>query len=88
VAVLEVQVLPGQAPAPLAEMAGVLDSVCSAWGAVAYDEDVLLVRWGPASFVLLMPNEAGGCSRCAHMCMPGGQVNGTGARASAASRLP
>lgn len=59
VAVLQVQLLPGQAPVGMAALAGVLDDVYSACGAVAYDEGLQVVRWGPRSFVLVAPIDQG-----------------------------
>jgi len=66
VAVLQVQLLPGQAPLGMAALAGVLDDVYSACGAVAYDEGLQVVRWGPRSFVLVAPIEQGDCWSLPH----------------------
>lgn len=53
------QVLPGQLPAGMAALSGVLDDVYSACGAVAYDEGLQVVRWGPGRLVLLAPIDSG-----------------------------
>lgn len=53
------QVLPGQAPVGMAVLSSALDDMYSACGAVAYDEGLQVVRWGPGSFVLLAPIDAG-----------------------------
>jgi hypothetical protein len=57
---LHVQVLPGQVPVGMVALSSVLDDVYSACGAVAYDEGLQVVRWGPGSFILLAPIDAGG----------------------------
>jgi hypothetical protein len=40
-------------------LSSVLDDVYSACGAVAYDEGLQVVRWGPGSFILLAPIDPG-----------------------------
>lgn len=62
------QVLPGQVPVGMATLSSVLDDVYSACGAVAYDEGLQVVRWGPGSFILLAPIDAGGVGAPATVC--------------------
>jgi hypothetical protein len=53
------QVLQGQAPVSITVLSSVLDDVYSTCGAVAYDEGLQVVRWGPGSFILLAPIDPG-----------------------------
>jgi hypothetical protein len=52
-------VLPGQLPVGMSALSSVLDDVYSACGAVAYDEGLQVVRWGPGRLVLLAPIDPG-----------------------------
>lgn len=59
VAVVKLQVLPGQATVGMAALSSVLDDVYAACGALAYDEGLQVVRWGPGSFILVAPIDPG-----------------------------
>lgn len=78
------QVLQGQAPVSITVLSSVLDDVYSACGAVAYDEGLQVVRWGPGSFILLAPIDPG--VLCCASSWGGWGDTGTG-DASAASDL-
>jgi hypothetical protein len=71
IAVLQVTVLPGQAEHSGALVMGMLDDVAAAWGAVAHDEGLQLVRWSSSRWILLAqldPGQGAPCCAAVYVC--------------------